>query len=458
MDRFYKWYWHISKFREYPGIHKKISELSKEKYMDKNSWYKIQEERLRSLLDFSGKYVPYYRRVFEKVGFSSKCPNIRCEIEKIPILTKEIIRNNWKELIAENTVKSEMIQNSTGGSTGEPLTFYQDNNYWALAVALDAYVRSWWDIKPYDKTAWIWGADREFSDLTIRERIYNWLQRVKSLNAFRMTESELLAFCKDLAQWKPPYLMGYSSALEAMARCARKYCLDDITFKAIRSSAEMLWPYQRNEIEEVFNCPVFNFYGSREVNNIAAEDPICRKLHLISTWRLVEITNEAGQSQPLGSAGFIIVTDLSNYAMPFIRYQNQDIGRLSEHSCLCGRVNPVLDELIGRSSDIIRTPEGNLIHGEFFTHLFYGKDDIVKFQVHQTYLDKIVLRYIPASNTHTKTVGAILDEMKKRVGPNMSISIQICSDIPLTSSGKHRFTISDVQPINFPSTNKNSWD
>lgn len=238
--------------------------------------------------------------------------------------------------------------------------------------------------------------------------------------------------------------MGYSSALEAMARHVRAHGMRGLTCKAIRSSAEVLWPHQRKLIEETFQAPVFNFYGSREVNNIAAECPEGHRLHCISTWRHIEIVDSHGLPLPDGQVGHIVVTDLSNSYMPLIRYRNDDMGSLSSVPCPCGRPSPTIDQLIGRSSDLLRTKTGDLVHGEWVTHLFYGCDSIRRFQLHQTSLDRIILKYVPIGQPPAGLLRSIQEKIRSRMGQDMTVELEACDDIPVPPSGKYRFTLSSV--------------
>jgi phenylacetate-CoA ligase len=132
--------------------------------------------------------------------------------------------------------------------------------------------------------------------------------------------------------------------------------------------------------------------------------------------------------------------------MPFIRYRNEDMGRMSGEPCPCGRPSPVLDELLGRSSDLIRTPRGDIVHGEFFTHLFYGQSEIRQFQVHQTALDRVVVRYVPAGSPAPAFLESLARQIRARLGENVTIILEDCAHIPMPPSGKYRFTISDVKP------------
>ncbi len=443
-DMIYWLHWYLSKAREYPSIHTIIHDIVKEQSLSPASWKKKNQERLRRTLISSYKSIPYYSKLFQEVHVDFNNSDIIHEMKKIPILTKDIIRENINTIVNPSIKPSMRFENATGGSTGTPLKFYQDCGYQTVANALDAYVRQSWGIKPFDRTALIWGADKDFKELSIKERIYGWRHRIRSLNAFKMTEEKLVEFCRILKDWRPPYLMGYSSALTALAKYVSDYGIEGIRFKAIRSTAEVLWPDQKKMIEKAFKSPVYDFYGSREINNLIAECSEERQLHFISTWRYIEIVDEQGNNLPDGQDGYIVVTDLSNNVMPLIRYRNDDIGCISPLLCQCGRPSSVLKKLLGRSTDLIKTPDGKIVHGEFFTHLFYGRDDIIRFQVHQTHIDKITVRIVPLKTITTDFILDISDRIKKHLGELVKVEVEVCKEIPLPPSGKHRFTISDI--------------
>jgi phenylacetate-CoA ligase len=441
----YNLHWHLSRACEFPGLHQRLHELKEENKLSPDEWKKLRDQRLRQLLNYAKNHVSYYKKAFDKVSFDPKSANLPADLKRIPILTKDIVREYLNQLTSDNLIRSLMYENATGGSTGTPLKFYQDQKYQTVATALDTYVKDWWGIRPYDPIASVWGADREFHELSFKERLYQWRFRSRSINAFRMNDESLLNFCRMLQRWRPPCLTGYSSALEALAKCAKANGIENLRFKAIRSAAEMLWPRQRQLIEETFNSPVYNFYGSREVNNLAAECPKEKRLHLISAWRFIEITDEKGKPLPEGEIGYIVVTDLSNYAMPFIRYCNEDMGEIDKELCPCGRPSPVLKGLLGRSTDLIRTHKGEIIHGEFFTHLFYGSSGIRRFQVHQKALDHVVVRYEQVGKVPSEYINGLVNKIRARLGEMVTVEVEACGEIPISPTGKYRFTISDVE-------------
>jgi phenylacetate-CoA ligase len=170
-------------------------------------------------------------------------------------------------------------------------------------------------------------------------------------------------------------------------------------------------------------------------------------LHVLADVHYVEFLKE-GQPVQDGDFGEIVVTDLTNYGMPFIRYRIGDLGCPKSQSCTCGRGFPLIQEIVGRSSDVLPAPNGRYVHGEYFTHLFYGVPGVRRFQVHQKALGDVEI-FIEGD---LELPGEMLAEMRRKViahmGERTAVTFHMVDAIPLTASGKYRFTISDV-PIDF---------
>lgn len=435
-------YWKLWKSYENPGCVSMFRELENEARLSSEQWISKRDCRLQSFLKFAFNEIPYYQSLFQSVGFDPKSPSWKAEFSRVPVLTKQLVRENTPNL--RNSSVEIAHKNSTGGSTGQPLHFYQCNDYRMASVALDAHVRTNWGVGPIDRTANIWGADIDFQDQSFRKRFYDWRSRLRGLNAFKMNREELIGFLKMLATWNPPYLMGYSSALEVLAEAALESGIDTIRFKAIRSSAEKLWPHQREKIESAFKSPVLDFYGSREINNIAAECVEKNRMHLVSTLRYVEITGDSGQPVAPGEPGFVTVTDLTNRAMPFVRYRNDDMATFSETRCSCGKPSPVIESLLGRSTDIIHSSRGDMVHGEFFTHLFYDLPNVREFQVRQTEIEKILIAYVGSEPLADKQKQNLVEKVQQKMGCETAIEFSQCDSIPRLPSGKHRFTVCEI--------------
>ena len=404
----------------------------------------IQWERLHFVLRHALSNVPYYRELFTRQGIRIEEIRNAADFAKLPVLIKTELQQQAGALLAEKSQPREAKSNATGGSTGTPVQFYQDDSYWTWAKAAQRFTESWWGIRAGDRTAPIWGCDRDLATRTWRERCHHGIQQLRMCNAFALTQDKLEEFAVMLAAWKPRFVVGYASALEVFARFLLARPQIVVRPHAVKSTAEMLTAQQRETIQAAFNAPVYNFYGSREVNNLAAECPAHSGLHVNSLCRFVEIVDDQANPVGAGVPGRILVTDLTNFAMPFIRYETGDIAVWSEKSCGCGRAFPLLAEILGRKSDFIVAPSGKIIHGEFFTHLFYDIPEVANFQVSQASLSQLRVEIVLRQGATACNLSSLRQRIESALGAGVTCDIQIVHQLERTASGKHRFTMSSV--------------
>jgi phenylacetate-CoA ligase len=208
--------------------------------------------------------------------------------------------------------------------------------------------------------------------------------------------------------------------------------------------AEKLHDFQRETIERVFQTRIFETYGSREFTLIGAECSEHSGLHLTMENLLVEILDDDDQPTPEGQEGNVVVTDLTNYGMPFIRYRNGDRAVAGWKTCGCGRGLPLMREVVGRQLDMLNTPDGRMIPGEFFPHTLKDVVAIRRFQVTQHAEDEVVLRVVLKGEWNDEERKRIECECREVVGPAVRFSIEVVAEIPLTALGKQRVVVNLV--------------
>ena len=314
-----------------------------------------------------------------------------------------------------------------------------EGDYRLLSRVNELLFLSWLGIHLSDRTAVFWGAMREFEELSRYDKLILKLYRIKQLNSFSMTDRLIAEFLDEINKFRPKYVYGYASSLHLIAQHINR--VKKLTFipVAVRSSAEALYDFQRQEIERAFQAPVYNLYGSREVNYVAAECPAHEGLHLFASSRIVEIVDDDGQPVPDGTAGNVAVTDLTNYAFPFIRYLIGDVAIKKATPCSCGKGYPLLESIQGRSNDMLIV-NGKYLHGAFFTLLFYGRPQFTQFQVIQE--DENTLRLLLVSKEKEPALDDLLAEIRRKTGSDIRIEVELTDHIPPSPSGKYRFTIS----------------
>ncbi len=412
-----------------PNVERKLAFLLESQYWPYAKLKEYQWSRLLHLLSFASRTVPYYRALFKKHGIDITSAVTPKDIATIPILTRAAIRANFHALISDQHDTEQLFLNSTGGSTGEPLIFYQDRNQLEWHEA--AMFRAWKDMvgcKFGDLEAVLWGAERDIGKGMPLLRVLRTVirERQLALNTFDLDSRLIHRFLLFYNILRPPILRGYSSSLYYFARFIHDNRLQIHYPSAVISSAEMLWPEMRKTVEAVFRSRVFDSYGSREVSQIATECNAHSGLHVVMENQYVEIVSNA-----------ILVTNLNNFAMPLIRYAIGDgADRIEAAPCPCGRESERLLGLRGRESEMILLHNGKMIHGEYFSHLFYGTDDVDAFEiVFKKKSNELVIRCNGLSATRMDFLRSQLDAdfgLQK-------VAFERLECMQKTSSGKYKF-------------------
>ncbi len=427
----------LKDYRDGTGIYRTARELRREQYLPPDELDRLRLERLRRILLHARDHSRYYRAILEEHRITIGDTFGWDEFRRVPLLTREILQERREEILCANA--SDHYADSSGGSTGRPVNFYHDLPYQQFGRANELFYLGWMGVRPGDRTAIFWGADRDLSEESFYTRLMLRLNRVRQLNSFSMSDARIDEFLDLLDRFRPRYIYGYASSLHHVAQAILDRRRLRFRPTAIRSSAEMLYDFQREAIEEAFGAPVYNFYGSREVNNVAAECSAHDGLHVFASGRIVEILDDDGNPMPPGEVGNIAVTDLTNFAFPFVRYLNGDLAAEGAPGCSCGRAYPRLERIVGRSSDMI-VVNGRQIHGEYFTHLFYHRPEVAQFQlVQETEQDFKLYMVIRDETPDTAPIRA---QILEKLGPGVTLEIKFTDAIAPTAGGKHRFTVS----------------
>lgn len=242
---------------------------------------------------------------------------------------------------------------------------------------------------------------------------------------------------------KPTVVIGYTNAVYEFARCAREQGLSLHPPRGVVCSAEKLFPYQRELIEQVFGAPVFDRYGSREVMLIGAECERHEGLHASIDQLHIEIVKDGRPCAP-GEVGEVLLTDLHNYGMPLIRYRVGDLAAWKGRPCSCGRGLPLLQEVQGRVLDVIRTPDGRSISGALFPHLLKDFAGVGRYQVIQEKADELRVRIRLERPLAPEESERIQRALLQVVGPTLRLVWEIGEDVVIERRGKFRPVINQV--------------
>ncbi len=404
-----------------------------------------QKSKLESLLIHSFNNVPYYREVLGDCGVVVNNTVDLDRFENIPILNKAIIREQGERLYAKDYKSRHHYKNTSGGSTGEPVTFIQDWEYKKWSVAARFYYNTFINKYPGDREVKLWGAER---DIFTRKKapalaLAQWLFNMKVLNSFDMSGDSMKNYIEQWNRFRPSLVWSYTSSIHELCRFAKQEALEITPPNGVICTAETLTEEVREFIEIVVKAPVLNQYGSREIGIGGCECTAKSGLHIFPHINYMEILDESGKALGAESSGNIHVTLLTNYSMPLIRYQIGDTGCLaSAKKCSCGRSWPKLRSVTGRISDHFRSSSGKIVHGEFFTHLFYNKKNIKQFQFIQKQLDEIDVNFVGTLSDNERN--DIASKINIAMASDCKINFNHMDNIERAVSGKYRYTISKI--------------
>ena len=418
-------------------------DLEESQWMDPQEIQMMQVERLNSLLEHCRQYSPWYRNRWSEYGIPTGSVTSLNDFQAFPITTREMMRENASDIrsLAGNV---SFVSKATGGSSGSPLRFLieADANDRRIAATFRGY--GWAGAYPGTKQSHLWGTNLgNVSKLQEwKEYLYQrWLYRRDMLNSFSMSDSNLGDYVKRLNRSRPRILVAYSNPLFVLARAIDEQKLQVHSPESIIIGSEKLYDHQREIIERAFAAPVFETYGSREFTLIAAECGQHSGLHVTSENLIVEIVDDLGQPCRPGQEGQVLVTDLFNTAMPFVRYAIGDRAVAATKSCPCGRGLPLLEKIVGRQIDILKLPDGRNLPGAFFPHLIKDFNAIRRFQVVQTREDCLRLQIVVDDGWNEEQHQILRDRIKSGMGDSSRLEIQRVDRIELTAAGKRRVVI-----------------
>ncbi len=415
--------------------------FNKTQFYNEEEFNAFQNKRLQQLLKVCNTNITYYRELFIKNGIQVDSINVN-NFNEIPLLTKEIIKAEKDNLLNKNIDPGRVRLNSTSGSSGNKTIFYSDVDSELIKAALVKRALTWLDINIGDKELRIWGAMHDVNKArTLINRMKNFASNYKVISSYKLNDEIIENYIALINKYKPDQIHAYPSSIYEISNKIIDKKFNVYSPKAILTSGEQLYEWQRDVIKKAFNADVFSFYGCREVNITAQECKTHEGLHIMAENIILEVVNEKGENV-FDEEGEIVVTDLSNYVFPFIRYKNLDRGVLTREKCSCGRNLPLLKSISGRTFDLIKLKNGASVGATFFTHLFREKPGIDDFRIYQDEINKIKVEYISSDNNLDTSF--FINQISQQSDNLLEIEFSKVDDFKTPDSGKKQFIFSKV--------------
>lgn len=395
-------------------------------------------ERLRYVVRHAGQTTPHYSAVFEKIGFD---PTIDFDFDAfsaLPSLDRETILKSGRQLLPRNVAESDLQKNSSGGSSGEPVTIWMGPQEIGWRLSASRFFMDKLAITPGSRIAYLWGHNLDPGykpSLTSKALFY--ARNERWFDCFRISDESLLQYHRDMDEFQPDCIVAYASALALFASVLKENgIVPRYPRQCILTGAEKLFAFQREITEQVFRRPVFERYGSRDGGVVGYQLPDSGPEGFIVDWSNVLVEPETPEPESP-----ILITKLHADGMPMIRYRIGDLGTFPVGS-RPGYPVMRLRSVVGRMADHIRLSNGDRVHGNQFPHLF--KDfPIREFLVVQSEDYSLEVKIVPQ-----KEFGPVdLESLRKIIEsnlPGLPVEILMVECIPKTLANKWRPVVSRV--------------
>ncbi|MBN1151703.1 MAG: phenylacetate--CoA ligase family protein [Dehalococcoidia bacterium] len=427
-----------------------LAELEQSQWWPADRLLELQSERLRRLIHYAYSHVSFYRQTMAEHGLAPSDIQDASDLFRLPILTKTAVRTQLPRLISDTCDPSNLLRGTTSGSTGTPLVFYStrhdqiDRGYARTVRAFQ-----WAGLEIGDRFAYV-GRLRNQPRLRDRvvQRASNEAKRVMHVDPDQLEETRLARTVERLRRGRLHGMSGYPMSLAVIAEFIRRESVQGPTLRSIVTGGAQLPPTVRRLLTEVFGTEPNSKYATTEVFDIASECEAHEGLHIQAEDVIAEVVDDDGHPLPRGAEGRIIVTNLHNYGMPFIRYDIGDIGSLSAGTCACGRALPRFADISGRSNGYLITPTGRRVSpgGMHFERL--ADLTVLQYQMVQDDIDTVILRLVPFTGLSNAQQQDLTVAARRLFAEDLHeiphFTVELTPHIEPGPSGKHTFVFSRV--------------
>jgi phenylacetate-CoA ligase len=443
MATFPQSHWMLSR-----DVEKYYEVLRKTQWLAPREMRQLQDEKLRRLIRHAYRNVPYYRGRMQELKLRPEDIRGQEDLHKLPLLTKADVRKHlYFDILSDNHDKRDVLRISTSGSTGEPFVIYADRTQLEFRWAATLRSQEWTGYEFGDPCVRLWHQTLGMSKSQVfKEKLDAAFCRRKFVPVFDMREDKLEEMVREISAWKPVLMDGYAEALDFLARYIKSKGSIEVHCKALMSSAQTLPEGSRKVIEEAFRCRVFDKYGSREFSGLAYECDAHNGHHVVGEGYIIEVLRDGRPVAP-GELGEIVITDLNNFCLPFVRYRIGDLGVAMDANatCACGRGLPMLGNIEGRVQSIIQGTDGQFLPGTFFAHYLKEFDHALqKFQVVQEQPGAIVFKVVKGGRYSEAVLDEVLTTFRHHLGKNMKIDVEFVENVEMVRTGKRLASVSKL--------------
>ncbi len=401
-----------------------------------------QLRRLQQLVQHAYDRVPLHRRRMERAGVRPEDLRSLADLRRIPVLTRAELQDaRADEVVATDTDLEKCVRFRTSGSTGRPLEIItrRSDRAWLQPSFFRAYLA--WGARPWHRLSYL-QARRDLGGSR------SWYEHV---GVFRrqvlLSGDPPASWIPNLEAWRPQLLHGYVLTLKLLAEAILEHGYRTLRVPLVVSTSGVLDDASRRLLGETLSARVVDVYASHEAGSVIAwECPECPGYHISTDTLVVEVLKDDEPTAP-GEDGEVVITSLTNFTMPFIRYQQGDVARLSEGSPSCGRSFPLMHSVQGRSGDFVLLPSGRKLTPHHFFVALDHSAGVGRWQIVQESTTRVRTRVEVHGDSAERTSRDVTRRLRELLGGEVAIEVEIVDRLRRDASQKLRSVVSKIDTM-----------
>ena len=341
--------------------------FSKEETLSRAEIEAIQLARLKETVKRNWEHVAPYRKKMEEAGVTPDDIKTLADLSKLPFVTKTDLRDTYPFGLFAVPREELLRVHASSGTTGKPTVVgytKRDMEMWTECVARIACAGG---ATPSDMAQICFG----YGMFTGALGLHYGLEKLGAtiIPSSTGNSEKQIMYMKDFGT---TLLVATPSYALRLAEVAREMGIDpakDLSVKIGLVGSELLTDAMREEMHKVWgqDMLVTSNYGMSELMGpgVSGECEHLCGMHINEDYFIPEIINpETGEVLPAGEQGELVITCIYKEALPLIRYRTKDITRLYYEPCKCGRTTCRMENLSGRSDDMLKIRGVNVFPGQ----------------------------------------------------------------------------------------------
>ena len=396
-----------------------------------------QEEKLHALIEHVYNHTKYYRRVMDERGLKPLDIRTAEDLQKLPIINKEIANAHFDEIVPDNLSLFRYRKGKTGGTTGEPMYYYCDEDTWGYVTAAKVYYWRSYGYQYGEPFAAMGSASLFAKKPSLVRRIYDKIRNEVPMNTVNLTDELCEKYISIIREKKIRYIYGYAASIYIFTRYIATHGIDLKQIEGVFTTSENLTDEYRKLIEETYECKVRDCYGARDAGITAYETDYHH--YEVGYNVIAEVINPIEEN-----TGTLLSTNLLNYTFPLIRYQFGDEVELAPAGESTAYNGQVIKRVIGRTSDVMRLENGHNMTATGFS-MIMKHYDVKAFSFNKTGVNEVTLTIERDTAKYTESQETeIKQAIYLYIGVDAKLNIEYIDHFEPLKNGKRRYFMNNL--------------